>query len=167
MSSVLRLIAGGLLALICCYIGVLIKKRYKSRAQFYKSAGEYAEFMRSELTLAKTPIPEISQKFLAGRSGDFEKTLSECSGLCRQGKGAEAFDNVGIPILKAAEKKEVIAFLGESGKNSLEDELRFVNYHLENFQKKQKKCEEESKKMGGMYFKLLVLLGIAIMLILA
>lgn len=168
MSDVLRLIAGGLLALICCYIGVLIKRRYRDRAVFYRSACEFARFMASELTLNKTPIPEIAKKFALGRSGEFEKTLSQCTELSCQGKSLEyALANVSAAKLKADEKKEMIAFLCGSGKSALNDQLTFVSYHRELFEQKQKKCEEESKKLGGMYFKLCVLLGIAILLLLA
>lgn len=168
MSDILRLIAGGLLALICCYIGLLIKRRYRDRVAFYKSASEYARLMASELALNKTPIPTVAEKFAAGRSGEFERVLLECVRLTREGKSYSfAVENVNIAKLKTDEKKEVLSFLCGGGKNALNDQLAFVNYHKEIFEQKLKKCENENKKMGGMYFKLFVLLGIAIMLILA
>ncbi|MCM1306719.1 MAG: hypothetical protein NC037_05755 [Bacteroides sp.] len=168
MSDILRLIAGGLLALICCYIGLLIKRRYRDRVIFYKSACEYVREMSSELTLNKTPIPDIAKKFAAGRSGEFENVLTECTAITRDGKGFEyALENVKIAKLKANEKKEIIAFLCGSGKNALSDQMAFVTYHKDVFEQKLKKCEDDSKKLGGMYFKLCVLLGIAILLILA
>lgn len=168
MSDVLRLIAGGLLALICCYIGVLIKRRYRNRTIFYKSASEYAMYMSSELTLNKTPIPAIAQKFLTGRKGDFEKVLEQSVEAAREGKTFDGtYEKINIAHLKNEEKKEVLSFLCGGGKNSLNDQLAQVSHYKEVFEAKQKKCEEDSKKLGGMYFKLCVLLGIAIMLILA
>lgn len=168
MSDILRLIAGGLLALICCYIGLLIKRRYRDRAVFYKSACEYVQVMSSELTLNKTPIPDIASRFTAGRKGEFEKALSECIDLKKQGKSFDyVFENVNISKLKSDEKKEVISFFCGDGKSALNDQLSFVEYYKDIFEKKRNKCEEESKKLGGMFFKLCALLGIAIMLILA
>lgn len=168
MTDVLRLIAGGLLALICCYIGLLIRRRYRDRVTFYKSACEYVRDMSSELTLNKTPIPDIARKFVAGRNGEFERALSECTALAREGKSFEyVLENVNIARLKENEKKEIIAFLCGSGKSALNDQMAFVTYHRNIFEQKLKKCEEDSKKLGGMYFKLCVLLGIAILLILA
>lgn len=168
MISVLRIIAGGLLALIACYVGLLIKRRYRDRATFYKSACEYAQTMTSELSLNKTPLPEIAQKFTQGRKGDFEKLLSECVALAKDGKGyCESMEKLHAPNLKTEEKKEVLAFLCGTGKNALSDQLTQVAHYKEIFEQKRKKCEEDSKKLGGMYFKLCVLLGLAILLILA
>ncbi len=168
MSDILRLIAGGLLALICCYAGLLIKRRYRDRALFYKSACEYAQTMTSELTLNKTPIPVIAQKFGQGRKGDFERVLSECVELAKEGKPLdEISQKVSVPRLKAEEKKEILSFLCGSGKSALNDQLSQVAHYREKFEQRRKKCEDDSKKLGGMFFKLCVLLGIAIMLILA
>lgn len=168
MSEILRLIAGGLFALICCYVGVLIKRRYKERVTFYKSACEYARAMSAELSLNKTPIPDIAKKFAIGRSGDFEKALAECTAISQEGKGVEyAVEHINVPRLKADEKKEILSFLCGSGKSALSEQLAFVGYYKDIFEQKQKKCEDDSKKLGGMYFKLCVLLGIAILLILA
>ncbi len=168
MSDILRLIAGGLLALICCYIGLLIKRRYRDRVIFYTSACEYARVMSRELTLNKTPIPEIAKKFAIGRSGEFEKALAQCTALSCEGKSLEyALEHVNIAKLKADEKKEIVSFLCGGGKSALNDQLSFVAYHKDVFEQKHKKCEQDSKKLGGMYFKLCVLLGIAILLILA
>lgn len=168
MSDILRLIAGGLFALICCYVGLLIKRRYRDRAVFYKSACEYVQSMSSELSLNKTPIPDIAGRFVAGRNGEFERVLTECIELKKQGKGFDyALENINVTKLKKDEKKEVISFLCGNGKSALGDQLSYVAYYKDIFEKKRGKCEEESKKLGGMFFKLCVLLGIAIMLILA
>ncbi|MDE6061123.1 MAG: hypothetical protein K2G31_06620 [Clostridia bacterium] len=168
MMGILKLIAGGLLALICCYVGIQIKKRYRLRATFYKSASEYAQVMSSELSLSKTPLPDIARKFTQGRSGEFERVLTECVSLAIGGGGYEAaMDKVSVAHLKNDEKKEILSFLCGGGKSALSDQLSQVEYYKNLFEQKRKKCEEESKKLGGMYFKLCVLLGLAIMLILA
>lgn len=168
MSDILRLIAGGLLALICCWIGVMIKKRYKDRLKFYTSVCDYGQMMASELSFKKTPIPQIAQKFTQGRSGEFERVLNECISIAQDGKGAEyAVEKVTVAHLKKEEKTELFDFLCGQGKSALDDQLATVAHYNESFEKKRKKCEEDSKKLGNMYFKLCVLLGIAIMLILA
>ena len=123
--------------------------------------------MSSELSLNKTPIPEIAEKFAQGRKGDFEKLLSESIAIMKEGVSADKTDKVNVPILKAAEKKEVMTFLCGTGKSALSDQLAQVAHYKNLFEQKQKKCEEDSKRLGGMYFKLCVLLGLAILLILA
>lgn len=166
MSEILRLVAGGLLALIACYVGLLIKRRYKSRAEYFKSACEFAKCATTELGMKKTPMPDVAENFLKGRSGDFEKTVETWLDLARKGQ-TFAYENASASILKNEEKKQIADFFSALGKTSLDDQLSHIGYYENMFESKRAKCEDESKKLGGMYFKLCVLLGIAIMLILA
>ncbi len=166
MSEILRLIAGGLLALIACYFGLLIKRRYKSRAEYYKSACEFVKCVATELSMKKTPMPDIAENFLKGRNGDFEKTVETWLDLARKGK-TFAYENATVSFLKNEEKKQIADFFSALGKTALDDQLSHAGYYENVFEAKRAKCEDESKKLGGMYFKLCVLLGIAIMLILA
>lgn len=67
MSEILRLVAGGLLALIACYIGVLIKRRYAKRVTFFKSACEFSSCLATELSLKKNAYAKDSLKVFAGK----------------------------------------------------------------------------------------------------
>lgn len=166
MKDVLRLIAGGLLALVACYVGVLIKKRYKTRVEFFKSACNFTQTLSTELSMKKTPMPDVAQKFLQGREGEFEKTVENWMSYIKRGEQI-TFEKMQIPLLKNEEKKQIVEFFSSLGKTDLQDQLAHVAYYQNLFLQKSKICEEESKKLGNMYFKLCVLLGIAIMLILA
>lgn len=166
MSEILRLIAGGLLALIACYIGVLVKRRYAKRVTFFKSACEFSSCLATELSLKKTPMPEIAAKFLQGRAGEFESCVECWINLAKSG-GIYSFENANVSILKTDEKKQLVSFFSMLGKTDLNDQLSHAGYYKNLFEQKQKTCIEENKKLGNMYFKLCVLAGIAIMLILA
>lgn len=166
MSEILRLIAGGLLALIACYVGLLIKRRYKSRTMYYKSACEFAKCVATELSMKKTPMPDVAENFLKGRNGDFEKTVETWLDLAKKGQ-TFVYENTLVSLLKNDEKKQIADFFSALGKTALDDQLSHIGYYENVFESKRAKCEDESKKLGGMYFKLCVLLGIAIMLILA
>lgn len=75
MSEILRLVAGGLLALIACYIGVLIKRRYAKRVTFFKSACEFSSCLATELSLKKTPMPPTNPKRKSKRSSRGTSTM--------------------------------------------------------------------------------------------
>lgn len=168
MSDILRLIAGGLLALICCYIGVLIKRRYMDREKFYRDAADFVSFLSSELSFKKTPIVTALKNFAAGRKGAFIKFLDDFSVSLKRGDGFEKMcAEIDIPPLKKEEKKSLLSFFSELGRTSLDDQLSAISRAATEFGAKQKKCLDESKKLGGMYFKLLVLFGIALIIILA
>lgn len=166
MSEILRLIAGGLLALIMCYIGVLVKRRYKSRVAFFKSACEFSSSLATELGMKKTPMPEIANKFLKGREGEFEKVVESWIAIAKNAT-TFGFDDIKTSFLKTDEKKELAEFFSSLGKTNLDDQLSHVAYYKNLFEQKRKTSEDEDKKLGGMYFKLCVLFGLAILLILA
>lgn len=160
-AEIARLIGGGLLALISCYIGLLIKRRYKARERFYKSAIDFCLTLDEELSMRKTPIPEICKRFLDGRNGAFEDMVKEWqSAIVKEGVVKEK-------LLKSEEIKEMQAFFGTLGKTDLKEQIEHVEYNQKAFERKRAECEEQSKKLGNMYFKLFALLGIAIILIVA
>ncbi len=167
MSDILRLIAGGLLALISCYFGLLIKRRYKSREDFYVRSVAFIKHLKSEISLKKTPIPDIVDNFINGQKGEFDRVLKESIAEIKDGKDYQTvYDKVGISILKAEEKKEIISFLCALGKSTLDDQLSLINSYNITFEQRRDKCAKDSKQLGSMYFKLCVLLGLAIILIL-
>lgn len=165
MSGILRLIAGGLLALICCYIGILVKRRYKEREKVYKSALAYARALKRDLSAKKTPIPQIVADFCKDGGGDFEKTLAEYTS--RMSKGNYDADGLEIKCLKPAESKELIGYLKGFGGSALDEQLALAS-RLESYAAEMAQAaEKDGAKLGNMYFRLLVLLGLAIILILA
>ncbi|MEG2274720.1 MAG: stage III sporulation protein AB [Clostridia bacterium] len=168
MSEILRLLAGGLLALCCCYIGIVIKRHYVEREKFYLAALEFATLLSSELSFKKTPFPKVVETFSFGRKGVFVSAVNEYVVELQKGATFEKMlADINIPRLKNEEKKSLISFFSELGKTSLDDQLGLIARASKEFEIKHKKCEEESRKLGGMYFKLAVLLGIAIIVILA
>lgn len=166
MSDILRLIGGGLLALIACYIGVLIKKRYTQRQIFYKSANAFAKSLASELSTLKTPLPTFVKNYLQGKKGDFESVLErwlETSASLNKGDR----DIFKISILKADEQMELQRFFQPLGKSVLSEQLAHITNFQKLFETRADDCEKDSKKLGNMYFKLCVLMGLALLLILA
>lgn len=164
MSDILRIIGGGLLALIACYIGVLVKRRYRQRYLFYKSASEFARSLHSELSTLKTPVPEVVKTFLKSHNGDFENMLEKWlqTSLTYDKQNEEIYD---ISLLKEDEKRQMQAFLSSLGKSVLSEQIAHINSFQKAFDEKMSECDAESKKLGNMYFKLCVLIGLAVLLI--
>lgn len=158
-AEIARLIGGGLLALISCYIGLLIKRRYKARERFYKSAIDFCLTLDEELSMRKTPIPEICKRFIDGRNGVFEDIVKEWQSVGVDGGELKE------KLLKSDEVNEMQAFFNTLGKTDLREQIEHVDYYQKAFERRRVECEEQSKKLGNMYFKLFALLGIAIILI--
>lgn len=168
-ADILRLIAGGLLALICCYAGVLIKRHYADRERFYTDAEAFAAYVGAELGFRKTPLPAVIGGFTEGKKGAFAEMLKKFGaglslGGVQDGAARSAAENA---RLKPDEKKKLCEFLSSLGKTALSDQLEGAAYWKNEFAAKRAKCAEETKRLGGMYFKLAVLAGIALMVLLA
>lgn len=166
MSDILRIVGGGLLALVACYIGLLIKRRYRQRYLFYKSANDFAKSLSAELSTLKTPLPTVAKNHLQKQQGDFEcvleKWLSMSTSLRIEGE-----DIFKIPLLKVDEQRELERFFQPLGKSVLNEQLAHINGFQKLFENKMEECANDSKKLGNMYFKLCVLIGLALLLIFA
>lgn len=162
MNDILRMVGGGLLALICCYIGLLIKRRYKSREGFYDRAVAFCKVLSSEISLAKATIPDIVDGF-ATTNCEFDKLLKENIALL---KNSDAL-RVKTSILRQDESREMTTFFSSLGKSAYKEQLSIINEYKKRFEDKLNICAKESKQLGSMYFKLSVLLGLALILIIA
>ncbi len=154
--------------MVCAYIGVIIKRRYQSRERFYSDAAEFTSAVSTQLGFKKTPLPEVFSSFSAGRKGEFVDMLGEyMTAMSQKGEFVRDSEKWEVAHLKIEEKKEMIKFLSSLGKTSLSEQLSLLATSGKEFENKKAKCAEESKRLGGMYFKLLVLLGLAVLLIVA
>ena len=164
-----RLIAGGLLALICCYGGLLVKRHYAERERFYRDAEAFAARLKSEIASRKTPLPTIISEFCEGRKGEFARRVSAFGEKLRGGAAQDgaAKEEAEETHLRKDEKKQFADFLAALGKTALREQIAEIARAEGEFAAKRASCAEESKRLGGMYFKLAVLLGIALIVMLA
>ena len=168
-ADILRLVAGGLLALICCYGGVLIRRHYIEREKFFADAEAFAAYLTSELGFRKTPLNAAIAGFAEGRKGAFAGVLQRFSAALALGgmQDDAAASAAESAKLKPDEKKKLREFLSALGTTPLSDQLAAAGRWKEDFGARRAKCAEESRRLGGMYFKLAVLLGIALIVMLA
>ena len=85
--------------------------------------------------------------------------------LQKEGKFSRDVENWTIAHLKKEEKSEVLTFLNGLGKTPTKEQISFVEKGEEIFKARLKNAEENEKKKGNMFFKLFVLLGVALMVI--
>ena len=158
MGEILRLVAGGLIALVCAYVGVIIKKRFKSRQKFFEDARDYFAFFEREITSFKTPMPIVNEKFATSKRGEFANFLKEYFDKTSQKKNNSP--------LKTDEKTMLEEALGGLGKSAYGEQLQYLKRWQGEYSKVAEKAAADNKKYGGMYFKLCVLLGIAVIILL-
>lgn len=163
MYDGLKIIGGGLLALISSYIGLLVKRRYISREKFYARLCDFIDYARRELTSKMTSIPEICFAFAGENKDDFSVALRNYATGLRSGKAISFSPS----HLKDDETREISAFFDGLGKSSLSEQIAYLDDKSGAFKQKLSSCADESKRLGGTYFKLFVLLGVALMVVTA
>ena len=159
MAEILRLVAGGLIALVCAYIGLIVKRRYKSRERIYTDARDYFVYFERELVGFKTTLPEINAKYAKQKAGEFSDFLIKYYAKTEQKNALSA--------LKKEEKSLMEEALSGLGKTSFEEQIKYLKRWQSEYSEKAEKAATDNKKYGGMYFKLCVLLGIAAIILLA
>lgn len=168
MIDAVRLIAGGLLALISSYVGLQIKRRYAEREKFYADMTEFCAVLKSDVGYTKKPLPAVISDFCEGRKGECAALLTAyVAELKTKGTFKRDVKEWDVAHLKLEEKKSLLNFLNGLGKTALAEQLALGAKGEAEFGAAREKCVEETKRLGGMYFKLLVLLGIALLIIVA
>lgn len=164
-ADFLRLIAGGILALVSSYIGLLVKKGYKENTAIYKGLKEFCDQFKTELTYEKTAVIDFCSKFSKGQRAVADLINEYTASLQKEGQFQRDVEKWELAHLKREEKQEIVTFFNGLGKSPTKEQLAFVEKYGELFKSRLANAIEQEKKKGNMYFKLFVLLGVALMVI--
>ncbi len=166
-ADVLRVIAGGILALVSSYIGYLVKKSYGDKVTFFKDMTEFVESLKRDMTFLRTPITTFCDIYVKDKKGKAAELIREYSTeLKLKGKFDREVDKWDFAHLKRDEKEELICFFSTLGKTPIGEQLSLLEKSRDGFRSREQMASEELKKKGNMYFKLFALLGVALMVIL-
>lgn len=113
---------------------------------------------KQNIEFLKTPIPSIVSEFGRDKKSKVARMLE--SYFLDKEK-----DKNSLKELKKVENKDLELFLGMLGKYSQKEQIAEISKYEAKFQSLEVKTAEEEKRLGNMYFKLCVLLGIALLVI--
>ena len=166
-SEILRFVAGGVLALVSTYIGLMVKRGYAEKVKFYKDLVEFCGVFKGELSFSMPTVTDFCTKYVKDKKGKWVDVVKEYqTDLTTKGKFDRDLDKWEVLHLKKEEKSEILHFLHGIGKTSLTEQISFVDKCNSAFASRLKQAEEDMKKKGSMYFKLFALLGVALLVIL-
>lgn len=160
------LIFGGIICIAVSFVGLVIKQKYKANSDFMSAYVDFIGYAKTEISNNKTPIFNIIDNYSAKESNIFTKVLSVIS--CNLKK--DIMDNNSYPkecaLVDKKRIKSLIVDIESIGKYDSVTEVNKLKSIEERTQKEALKTAEKYKKDGVMAFKLSVLIGIAIMIIL-
>lgn len=164
-----RTIAGALLCIGCVLCAVAVRKRYLLKRDFAAEICCFIASAKSDVRFLKTPLMEIIRTYKTAENvkreaaknfGALLEKVSECKS---SGKPVV----LECELLKPEENKELCRFFEGFGKSDGTATVDSLERFGEYFAEVQRRRTEESKRLGDMYFKLLIILGLALLIIVA
>ena len=155
----ISLVAGGLIAVAFTLVGMSINRRFKMRKEAFASLYDFSVKLKGDISYLKTNLPSVIKSHFENNKSPVAQSMLKYA----ENPSSEFVPEIGC--FKESEKKEVTKYIYSIGSLPYAESLNMTDRMIENYKQLKEKSETEAKKLGSMYFKLLVLLGFAIMLI--
>jgi stage III sporulation protein AB len=164
----LSIIIAGALFAACLYGGAAVRAYYKSRSVYFASLHDFASVFIDEISYLKTPVPKVIAAFSPDKKTELTAHLQkykdalEADVIVSEERIAKMLSTI---HLKKSEKTKIAAFLYNLGKSDASSQVASIKHHLTAFAKQKEKTAEDFRVLGNLYYKLAILLGIALMII--
>lgn len=165
----LDLVFGGVLCFISTYVGITVKQYYDKRYAYIRDFKEFLIALQDNITYAKDDVTLVADKYLANTKGAFAKSLEEYTAAIKNNTKNEVLSNgiFSVKYLKKGEREFVKDFFATLGTLDYDSQLAKIKLTLKESEHLEEKALKDSKTTGVMFSKLGLLLGIALMIILA
>ncbi len=152
---------------LCVFVGYFFSMKYKKRLNFYSALILFAQkldveinFSRERLKKLIENIDEKTKKNLLGIDNNFLAYLNDNQELTYE----LLFKNCNI--LKQDEKEMIFLFFKSLGRTDVIGQTKEIQNFLKRFDDKLNKCLSDNKKYGSLCFKLGIIAGLFIVVIL-
>lgn len=162
----IRLICGGIIAISVAYIGLGIKKYYLSREKYFEKIIDLIEALSANISYLKKPIPVVVAEFTANGKGELMRELNEYNTYLSNADYTR-IANIKTPLLKTVERQAVIDMLSVIGRADSKTELDMLNGYKAKFKAMHDTSIKQRVTTGALAFKLSVLLGVVVLILLA
>lgn len=149
-------------------IGIAIKRIFRVRYAYFSDAVDFLNLYKREISSLQTPLEDVIKTFVSSsKGGAFSDSLQKfADGLPAGFKNVEEVQKtIKNVMIKEKDSLLVAVFLHSLGKSNLENEITNTVRYLDVFNEKKSKSAIELNKKGEMYYKLFVVLGVTLMLI--
>ena len=164
-----KLAVSGVLCFVCAYLGFAGKKYYDRRRKYLKDFSEFLCLLRDGISYSKDKLEHIARKFEGGGKGAFYSDLGGYIKLVDRGNPtaeevSKCFDS---KYLSKKDKILVKDFFSQRGKYDYDTPISRLDMPASQLGRTIEKADKDCKTTGSLLPKLGLVLGIAIMIILA
>ncbi|MDR3293020.1 MAG: stage III sporulation protein AB [Clostridiales bacterium] len=164
----LSLIAGAALFVACLYGGAGIRRYYKVRSGYFEEINNLCGMLIDEIANLKTPLEKILENFTFLKRGeivrqiDAYRTLLKTEVIASRESVMKVVDSA---YLKKEEKLILTDFFMLLGRSHAESQIVNIKHYKLKFEEIGAKAKEAYRVQGALAYKLGILLGIALMII--
>ena len=143
-------------------LGYNVSQKYNKRLKFYSALNGFCDYLVSNLSFFKSTIEESFNQFISVNKCKLQNELCSILDVIKNNDAG-----LNIPYLQTFENEEIERFFKKVGAYSGDVELK----RMENFngwvKKKLLLCEEEKTKKQPLVYKLSIVFGLVVAIILA
>lgn len=156
-----------ILFVVCVGIGYIFSMKYKKRVQFYSALILFAQKLDVEINFSRERLKKLiegmdekTKKNLFGLDKNFLAYLDGSEELTEE----KLFKN--CPVIKPEEKEMVFLFFKSLGRSDVLGQTKEIQNFLKRFDDSLSKCATDNKKYGSLCFKLGIIAGLFMIVIL-
>ena len=154
-----RILIGIIIFTACAFCGIRIRRMFSQKEAFFKDLSAFCLYLREQISFTKTPVPQIAKAYQPMCAKEFSAILMGLE------KGVQQYEYP--KYVKVQLKGELDAFFQRLGKSDLESQLRLIDENKKKIDIMYDGAKIDKKKKGELGYKLSLLAGIALLIIVA
>jgi len=144
-----------------CLLGFTIWRKYKRRRDFFADLVKFCDHLTTEINFSKNTIEQVIRRYIDTYNPMFAEVLLKYSHLL-----AKNSDITRENLREFIEREDVADFFHELGKHSSFEELEKIKSARLRFEAEYQKAHSKFSKEASIYFKICIILGIGVVILL-
>ena len=160
---ILKIICIIVLFCLIVYVGYGILSYYKKRQQFYEDLSNFINYLNTEISFLKTDLVSIIDKNCNSYHSEMNDLLKF---YLENIKAKKNNFEAKIKVLSKEENLDISNFFNSLGKTNLQEQQTCIAHYKCRFSEQKTKSEEDKNKNGLTYFKLCIVVGLGVCIVL-
>jgi len=164
----LSVIAGAMLFTVSLYVGAGIRAYHRTRRKLFEELLSFNRIFGEEINYLKTPVRQIVKDFISDKNGELCKILTTFLTVLEKEviyTADKIVAEIKNPYIKKEENKLIAEYLNTLGKSDAATQMVSIKHYGIKFEEAFSKAKEDAKVIGELSYKLGILIGIALMII--
>jgi len=147
--------------LFFCFIAFRIRRNYKQRRDFFADFVKFCDHLTTEINFSKNTIEQVIRRYIDTYNTKFAEVLLKYSHLL-----AGNADITRAALREFISREDVVDFFYELGKHSAAEECEKIKAARLRFESEYKVARDKVSREASIYFKICIILGVGVVILL-